>query len=159
MHGNIRIYAVNGLRGDILDKEDIDLLVEAGTVWITVSIETPSRRLQKKIKKFLNIEKIKKNIQYMGTKDIVLNYCFVIGLPEETEEEAHSILDFIKELPPFLIPMLFAFKGYPGSEYYDEIQTPIIQTETPVTPAFEAISEMSCIYFIVYIMRKRKQNK
>ena len=44
-------------------------------------------------------------------------------------------------------------------DYYGEIQTPIIQTETPVTPAFEAISAMSCIYFIVYIMRKRKQNE
>jgi peptidoglycan/xylan/chitin deacetylase (PgdA/CDA1 family) len=44
-------------------------------------------------------------------------------------------------------------------DYYGEMQTPIIQTETPVTPAFEAISAMSCICFIVYIMRKRKQNK
>jgi len=44
-------------------------------------------------------------------------------------------------------------------DHYNEIETPIIQTEAPVTPAFEAISAMSCIYFIVYIMRKRKQNK
>jgi len=120
LKGNIRIYCVNGLRGDLLTKELIDLLVLAGTVWITVSIETPSQRLQKIIKKNMDINRIKENIKYIASKEIIVNYCFMVGFPEETEDEAYSILEFAKELPPFLIPMLFTLKIYPKTEYHKE---------------------------------------
>ena len=41
-------------------------------------------------------------------------------------------------------------------DYYGEIPPPVIQTETTETPAFEAIFAISCIYLIVYLIRKRK---
>ncbi|MCP4216625.1 MAG: AMP-binding protein, partial [bacterium] len=49
----IRIYFPNGMRGDILTEDYIDLMVQAGTVNVNLSLETASPRLQKLVKKNL----------------------------------------------------------------------------------------------------------
>jgi anaerobic magnesium-protoporphyrin IX monomethyl ester cyclase len=52
----------NGMRGDILDEEQLSKLRQAGTIFIAFAIETGSPRMQKLIKKNIQLDKIKKNI-------------------------------------------------------------------------------------------------
>ena len=47
----IQMFFPNGMRGDILTREYIDLMVKAGVVNIAVALETGSPRLQKLIEK------------------------------------------------------------------------------------------------------------
>ncbi|WP_394829127.1 B12-binding domain-containing radical SAM protein [Pendulispora albinea] len=122
MGGNIRIYFVNGLRGDRIDKEFIDAAVEAGAVWLAYAVETASPRLQKQIQKHLKIDKVKRVIEYSYQKGVAVIYWGMLGIDTETIEEAQSTVDLLCSMPPSTIPMLFSMKPYPGTEAYAKLR-------------------------------------
>ena len=115
----INIYFNNGIRGDIIDRPFIDKMVEAGVIWVDFSIETASPRLQKLIKKFVNLEKIADNIRYTCSKNIMVNCCIMIGFPTETQSEAMATINFIKQFKKIVIPMFFSVKYYPHTQIRD----------------------------------------
>ncbi|HEX3029961.1 MAG TPA: AMP-binding protein, partial [Clostridia bacterium] len=114
----IQIFFPNGIRGDILTKDYIDLMVEAGTVGMALALETASPRLQKLIGKHLNLDKFKENIQYIIEKypGLILELFSMHGFPTETEEEALMTLDFIKSIKWLHFPYVFILKVYPGTD-------------------------------------------
>ncbi len=115
----INMYLANGIRGDIIDYTFIDKMVEAGVIWVTFSVETASKRLQKFIKKFINIEKITDNIHYACQKNIMVNCCIMVGFPTETLAEAYQTIEYVKQFKKIIIPMFFSVKYYPNTEIYD----------------------------------------
>ena len=117
-----KLYFVNGLRGDLADIEFVDAAVEAGTVWLSYAIETASPRLQTVIRKYLKLDRIKETIEYSSSKGVVVNYWGLLGIESETLEEAHQTIDFMRDLPPSVIPMLFSLKAYPGTEAHKTSQ-------------------------------------
>jgi radical SAM superfamily enzyme YgiQ (UPF0313 family) len=82
-----------GLRGDLLDEETIALMKEVGTVELSLAIETASQRLQKLIKKNLNIDKVKKIIDFAVDKGIYVRGAFMLGFPTETKEEIKATIN------------------------------------------------------------------
>ncbi len=84
---NPKIAFPNGVRGDILEKEDILLLKLAGTYMITFAIETGAERVQKLIKKNINIPKILDNINYAHQIGLITRGFFMLGFPDETIDE------------------------------------------------------------------------
>jgi amino acid adenylation domain-containing protein len=97
---DIHILFPSGLRGDILTKDYIDLMVRAGVISFPLSLETASPRLQKMLKKHLNLQKFRENIEYIVTKhpQVILELNTIHGLPTESQEEARLTMDFIKSL-------------------------------------------------------------
>jgi amino acid adenylation domain-containing protein len=95
---DLHLFFPNGVRGDILTKDYIDLMVEAGTVNMMMPLETASPRLQKLIGKNLNLERFEENLEYIIEKypDILLEMNIMQGFPTETEEEALMSLNFVK---------------------------------------------------------------
>jgi hypothetical protein len=85
----------NGMRGDILDQEQLSKLRQAGTIFIAFAIETGSPRMQKLIKKNIQLEKIKKNIEIAHSLKIHPHGFFMIGFPEETLEDMKMTVDFM----------------------------------------------------------------
>ena len=85
----------NGLRGDILDEEQLIKLRQAGTVFIGFAIETASPRLQKRIKKNIQLGKIKKNIEFARSIGIHAHGFFMMGFPGETREDMKMTVDFM----------------------------------------------------------------
>jgi len=83
----IRIAFPNGVRGDILTQDDIKLLKKAGTYMITYAIETASERIQKLIKKNLDVKKVIENIKYSHEIGLITRGYFMIGFPGETIDE------------------------------------------------------------------------
>jgi len=118
MNKDIQIFFPNGLRGDILTKEYIDLMVEAGTVSVGYALETASPRLQKMIRKNLDLEKLRSNFEYISKKypHIFLEIFTMIGFPTETEEEAMMTFDFIKSIHWVDFPYVFILKIYPNTD-------------------------------------------
>lgn len=111
-----RLYFVNGLRGDIISRSQIDLMVEAGTIWVLFAIESASPRLQKYLQKHLDLDKTLDAIEYSISKNIAVNYCSMYGLPTETEDEAMETLRFLSSISkPSVVPMHFELKYYQGS--------------------------------------------
>lgn len=90
----IKLLFPNGLRTDLLDEETLRLLKDAGTTYISFAIETASLRLQRFIKKNLNIERVKKNIEVAEKIGIITHGFFMFGFPTETEMEARETLNF-----------------------------------------------------------------
>ncbi|NIM12785.1 MAG: amino acid adenylation domain-containing protein [Candidatus Aminicenantes bacterium] len=115
---DIQIFFPNGLRGDILTKDYIDLMVEAGTVNLGLALETASPRLQKMIRKNLDLDKLRENAGYICKKypHLILELYSMIGFPTETKEEAMMTLNFIKDLKWLDFPNLHIVKIYPGSD-------------------------------------------
>jgi len=115
---DIQFYFPNGLRGDILTKDYIDLMVEAGTVNCALALETASPRLQKLLKKNLDLEKFRENIEYFCDKhpSIILELFTMHGFPSETEKEALMTLEFIKSLKWVHFPYINMLKIYPNTD-------------------------------------------
>jgi len=85
----------NGLRGDLLDEQQLTKLRQAGTIFIAFPIETGSPRLQKLIKKNVQLDKIKKNIEIAHSLRIHTHGFSMIGFPGETLEEMKMTVDFL----------------------------------------------------------------
>jgi amino acid adenylation domain-containing protein len=117
---DVQLFFSNGLRGDILTKEFIDLMVEAGTVTICLALESASPRIQKLIKKNLNLEKFRDSVHYITRKypHIILEMELMHGFPTETEEEAMETLDFLMDIKWVHFPDLHILKIYPHTGMY-----------------------------------------
>lgn len=114
----VQLFFPNGVRGDILTKDYIDLMVKAGTTIIGMSLETASPRLQKLISKNLNIERFRENIKYIAENypHVILELNFMHGFPTETEEEALLTLDFVKDIKWIHFPYLHILKIFPDTD-------------------------------------------
>lgn len=119
-HGmKIQILFPNGLRGDVLDAEDIDLMVEAGVINFALALETASPRLQTAIKKNLKLDRLRENIDYITSKysnEVMLDLFVMMGFPSETKEELQLTLDFVKSIRWLHFPVLSLVQIYPGSD-------------------------------------------
>ncbi len=118
----INLYFPNGLRGDILSKRLFDQLVEAGMIYISFSLETASPRLQKQIKKNINIEKLKEIVEYSSERNIITNLAVMVGFPSETIEEARHSLEYLAQFKRVVLPYYFSVKYYPGTELFQEAE-------------------------------------
>ncbi len=84
----------NGLRGDRLSEEQIDLLHKAGCDFTALAIESAVPRLQKYMKKHLDLTKIEKTIAAFAKRRIFTVGFFMVGFPTETEEEMQQTINF-----------------------------------------------------------------
>jgi acyl transferase domain-containing protein len=84
---NVQLFFANGLRGDILTSDIIDLMVEAGTVDFDFSLESASPRMQKLMQKNLDIKKLRESINYIITHHphVIIELQTMTGFPTETE--------------------------------------------------------------------------
>jgi len=85
----------NGLRGDLLDEEQLVMLKRAGAIYMAFAVESAVPRIQKLIRKNLNIDKVRRNIDIARSLRIHSHGFFMIGLPGETLEEMKATVDFI----------------------------------------------------------------
>ncbi|MCK4917220.1 MAG: radical SAM protein [Candidatus Omnitrophica bacterium] len=84
----------HGVRADIMTKELIILLREAGAYKLTYGIETATPRLQKMIKKNLNLNQVRNIIRETSETGIIVGGYFMLGFPTETYDEMTQTIDF-----------------------------------------------------------------
>jgi len=114
----VQLFFPNGLRGDLLTPDYIDLMVEAGTVHVILALETGSARLQKLIRKNLDLDKFRRAADYITTDhpQIRFDMFFMMGFPTETEEEVKETLDFAMSIQWLHFPFMNVLKIYPETE-------------------------------------------
>lgn len=137
----IQIFFPNGLRGDILTPDQIDLMAEAGVVNFALALETASPRLQKAIKKNLNLDRLAENIDYIVRKhqdNFVLDLFIMMGFPSETEEELALTFDFVRRIKWLHFPVLSMVQIYPGSDMVEfALQNGVSQETIEQTPTVD----------------------
>lgn len=92
--GDVKLHFPNGLRTDILEPEDMSLFKQAGTASAMFAIETSSPRLQKMIRKNMNIDKAVIAMNAAVKAGIFSTGYFMIGFPTETYQEASGTVEF-----------------------------------------------------------------
>jgi len=92
--GDAKLHFPNGVRADMLEPQDLNLFKQAGTVSAGFAIETSSPRIQKMIKRNLNIDKAVKAINASVQAGIYSIGFFMLGFPTETYEEAYDTVEF-----------------------------------------------------------------
>ena len=92
--GDVKLHFPSGIRADMLEPEDMNLFKQAGTVSICFAIETSSPRLQKMIRKNLNIDKAVCAINASVKAGIYSIGFFMVGFPTESYEEASATVEF-----------------------------------------------------------------
>ncbi len=111
----------NAIRGDRIDEELIDKMGEAGTKFVSIAVETASPRLQKLIKKNLNLDTVFKGIEYITKTGIITRGFFMLGFPTETEEELNQTVNYALD-SSLLGATFFTVVYFPGTELYKMAQ-------------------------------------
>ncbi|TKJ41597.1 hypothetical protein CEE37_03260 [candidate division LCP-89 bacterium B3_LCP] len=109
----------NGLRSERMDEELLRKFKEGGVYWITVAIESGSPRVQKAIKKNVNLDKAQENIDLLSKVGINCNGFFMMGFIDETEEEIMQTIKFAAK-SKLMIASFFILTPFPNTEIYHQ---------------------------------------
>lgn len=105
------------MRTDICDGEILQKMYDAGCRWIFFGLESGSPERQRAIKKKLGYEKSKEVIDLCGKIGIWTTASFVIGFPDEGEEELRQTIKLINEVRAD-VKVAAVYGPMPGSEMF-----------------------------------------
>lgn len=108
------------LRVGIFNEEDYRMMYDAGCRWIFFGIESGSRDMQRRIHKNINYDAIKPTISLLNEIGFTTMSSFIVGFPDETEEQLRETASMLNDLPIGLTP-IFHFTPIPGTELYDRL--------------------------------------
>lgn len=117
----VKLTFPNGFRGDILDEELVDLLHRAGMYRCMVAVESAVPRIQKVMKKNLKIEKVRRIVDYIAGKGIMVHGAFMLGFPSETREEMRRTIEWASE-SSFHTAAFFRVIPFKGTELFRQVE-------------------------------------
>ncbi len=115
------INCQNGVRADRLTPELVRKMKKVGVFKVGIGIESGDPEILKKIKKDLDLEKVKEAIRMFRKEDIITYGFFIVGFPWDTEETMQRTIDFAKEANPHIANFMIAVP-LPGTELYDHVE-------------------------------------
>lgn len=110
----------NGVRGDLLDEETLELLAAAGFDQISWAIETASQRLQARIRKNNDLDAIRRNMSIAHRLGIFNYGFFMLGFPTETREEMDATIRMAMEVDADIVSF-FRVIPYKGTALWDDV--------------------------------------
>jgi len=111
----------NGIRADIMTRDMVKSFARAGVYSITYAIETASPRLQRLIRKNLNLDLAREVIEWTFDEGIIPCGFFMFGFPTETLEEMEQTRKFACG-SKMLSAVFFTVVPFPRSELYDMVR-------------------------------------
>jgi radical SAM superfamily enzyme YgiQ (UPF0313 family) len=119
---NVRWNCPYGIRLGSLDEKILTLMERAGCYSINVGIESGSDRILKHMRKNLSVREIREKCSLIKrlTK-INIEGNFILGYPEETEQDILSSIQLACELP-ISTATFTAFNPIPGTAIFDQLR-------------------------------------
>ncbi len=108
----------NGLRAEFLDEALLRKFKQGGVYWITVAIESGSPRIQKEIRKNVDLQKAQENINRISRMGISCNGFFMMGFLNETEADMLQTINFAVK-SRLVIASFFILTPFPNTEIYN----------------------------------------
>lgn len=105
-------------RLDTIDEEMLKAMKAAGCTLILFGIESGSQRILELTNKHLTLDQIRKGIELTKRVGIEQLGMFMVGFPDETDEEAKLTLELAKELNPTYASFHVA-TPYPTTKLYE----------------------------------------
>lgn len=112
----------NGVRLDLLNEKLLRLMKKAGLYAVRVGIESGSQRILNEMKKGISLKLIEEKIDLLNRLDIYTHGYFILGYPEETEQEIEETIRFALKLK-IQTAGFSLFLPLPGTEIYEYLKT------------------------------------
>jgi anaerobic magnesium-protoporphyrin IX monomethyl ester cyclase len=106
---------------DLLDDELISAMKSCGCVTIRVGIESGNELLMQRMKRRINLDRIKQGARLLNKHNIHWSAYFMFGVPGETEKTIEDSLKLMAEIdPPFITVANYSL--IPGTEMFEEVK-------------------------------------
>jgi radical SAM superfamily enzyme YgiQ (UPF0313 family) len=115
---DLKIAFPNGLRADRMDAGAVEAYRRAGTYMMIFAVETASPRLQKFLKKTLDLNQTRRAIENADRAGLFVKGFFMLGFPTETPEEMKATLDFAASTR-LHVASFFQVVPFPGTELFE----------------------------------------
>ena len=109
-------------RPDLMDKEMLTQLAQAGLYAVKYGIESADAEVLRSCGKELDLARATENIRLTKKLGIKVHLTFCLGLPGETRESVKKTVGFIEDLRPDSLQLSFAVP-FPGTEYFEYLKT------------------------------------
>lgn len=96
---DIKISFPNGLRADLLNKNLILKMKQAGVYQVSVGIESADADIQKTLGKRINLERVVSSVREMASQSIITDGFFMLGFLNETKEQMMHTILFARRSP------------------------------------------------------------
>jgi radical SAM superfamily enzyme YgiQ (UPF0313 family) len=106
-----------------LTDEEFQICKRSGLRRVLVGVESGSPEMLKRIKKDITVEQVLETAARCLSVGINVQFPFIVGFPDESEESVAATLALAKRLramSPTFETMIFYFKPYPGSSLTQE---------------------------------------
>ncbi|MBZ0273246.1 radical SAM protein [bacterium] len=117
------LHFPNGLRTDIMSERYIDAMKRAGTVLVGFAFESASPRLQKTMRKRLDLEAARANLAKCSARGIFCLGFFMLGFPGETAEDMEHTVNFAVK-SRLGGAFFYRVKPFKGTEMYEQLSAP-----------------------------------
>jgi radical SAM superfamily enzyme YgiQ (UPF0313 family) len=109
-------------RPDVVDKEMLTAMKEAGCEFIKYGVESGSQELLDMCKRGMTLDQVREAFRI--TKEVgIKDYgTFLFGIPGETWDTVKETIEFAKELDPYAV-QFSVVTPYPGTELYDNVKS------------------------------------
>lgn len=104
----------------IFDREDYELMYRAGCRWLEFGVESGSRTTLNRMKKGMKLEDVEKDLLICKELGIISLCYFIVGFPDETEEELKETCQLINKIKYSRFVCSY-FSPLPGSEIFDKL--------------------------------------
>jgi len=108
-------------RLDLVERESLIQLKEAGCVNLLFGIESGNDEILKLINKKTTCDSIRRKVEVVNSVGIPWIGFFIMGYPEETKENMMETLRFMRELSPNYAEINI-FNPLPGTKTWDELE-------------------------------------
>lgn len=131
---NITWKIGSGTKIETIDEETITLMAKSGCTFLSLSPETGSGELLKKMNKPFNHERALELVKYMNSLYMTTQACFVLGYPGETEKDRELTYNYCKKLAKAGCDeiALFIMAPVPGARTYQQYKEKILQNNKQI---------------------------
>lgn len=104
----------------LFNEEDFQTMYDAGCRWVFFGIESGSTEMLSAIHKNIDYDKIIPTIESVNKIGYTSVASFIIGYPDETEEQLKETVWMLNNISASLTPV-FHFTPLPGTELYEQV--------------------------------------
>ena len=104
----------------LFSKEDFQIMYDAGCRGAIFGIESGSKEILRRIHKSIDYDSIVPYFEDIKNIGITTIASFIIGFPDETEEQLRETVQLVQRLSANLTP-IYHFTPLPGTELYNEV--------------------------------------
>jgi len=109
-------------RTDHLDEEICQLMAKAGCIRVKIGFESGSDRILKLIQKDETTDDMRKGAKMLKDAGVPFTAYFMIGFPDETDDDVHETIKFAKEIDADYYSLSVLAPYFGTKTYYDMIE-------------------------------------